>query len=118
MRDFNVVVTLRGRGGADYRKAVRLLRRLGTVAPSGFFNVLLMKAVDERAFLEGLRTYATEDAELLAGCLSRALPLEHTFHFESPDDFDAKAKEVVLGLVPALHGKSFHVRIHRRGFKG
>lgn len=118
MQDFNVVVTLRSRGGAPYGKAVHLLKRFGPVARSEFFNVLLMKTADQRAFLEALRGLAADDPELFEACLSRALPVARTFHFDSPEAFEARAREAVLELVPALAGKSFHVRVHRRGFKG
>ena len=41
-----------------------------------------------------------------------------TFSFQSPEEFEPKAKEAVLYCLPSLAGKSFHVRMHRRGFKG
>lgn len=54
--DFNVVVPLRSRGGKPYGKAAHVLNRFGPVARSAFFGV----------------------------CLSRALAVARTFHFDSP----------------------------------
>ncbi|MGW8273054.1 MAG: THUMP domain-containing protein, partial [Thermodesulfovibrionales bacterium] len=38
--------------------------------------------------------------------------------FQSADEFETQAADAVRGFAPAISGKSFHVRIHRRGFKG
>lgn len=114
MKDWNVVVTLRGR---QFGRSVNLLRRFGEVASSGFFNVLLMRVDDAEAFLEHLRTRADEEAELLS-LVARVMPVTQTFVFQNREEFEAHAKEAVQGFVPALAGKAFHVRVHRRGFKG
>lgn len=37
--------------------------------------------------------------------------------FQSPEEFEAKAREAVGSWLTRLAGKSFHVRLHRRGFK-
>ncbi len=50
--------------------------------------------------------------------LSQTPPVTATFSFQSPEEFETKAKEAVLPWVENLAGKSFHVRMHRRGFKG
>jgi tRNA(Ser,Leu) C12 N-acetylase TAN1 len=114
MRDWNVVVTVRGN---QFRQALRLLRPHGRVAGSGFFNVLLMQVDDPGAFLEALRARAEQDPGSVA-CLARVTPVDHTFGFHSVEEFETHAREAVQDYVPALAGKSFHVRVHRRGFKG
>ena len=114
MKDWNVVVTLRGR---EFGRALGYLRRFGEVAPSGFFNVLVMKVEDPRAFLEYLRAQAVQFPESVR-FLARVTPVARTFAFHSSEEFESRAKEVLEELAPALAGKSFHVRVHRRGFKG
>jgi tRNA(Ser,Leu) C12 N-acetylase TAN1 len=114
MKDWNVVVTLRGR---EFGRALGYLRRFGDVAPSGFFNVLVMKVEDPRAFLEHLRAQA-EQAPDSVRFLARVTPVDRTFAFHSTEEFESHAKEALREVAPALAGKSFHVRVHRRGFKG
>jgi tRNA(Ser,Leu) C12 N-acetylase TAN1 len=53
----------------------------------------------------------------LLNLISRIVPGTITFDFQSPVEFEAHAKDAVVQLAPALVGKRFHVRIHRRGFK-
>ena len=50
--------------------------------------------------------------------LSKLIPVTATFSFQSPGEFEEKAKGIVLAWVPELEGKGFHVRMRRRGFKG
>jgi tRNA(Ser,Leu) C12 N-acetylase TAN1 len=114
MKDWNVVVTLNGR---EFGRALGYLRRFGEVAPSGFFNVLVMKVADPRGFLEHLRAQA-EQAPDSVRFLAHVTPIDRSFTFHSTEEFESRAKEALQGLAPALAGKSFHVRIHRRGFKG
>lgn len=111
MHDWNVVVTVRD---GTMGKARRMLRRFGHADRSGFFNVLVMRVDDARGMLERLRG----ELETSGSVLSRVVPASSTFDFASPEEFVAKAGSAVDGLVPALAGKSFHVRVHRRGYKG
>ena len=114
MRDWNVVVTLNGR---EFGRALGYLRRFGEVAPSGFFNVLVMKVADPRGFLAHLRAQAEQSPDSVR-FLARVTPVDRTFAFHSTEEFESHAKEALRELAPALAGKSFHVRVHRRGFKG
>jgi tRNA(Ser,Leu) C12 N-acetylase TAN1 len=114
MIDWNVVVTI-NEGGL--RQAFALLGHCGTVRKTVFFNVLVMNVPDQHALLEDLRAKASENPELLSP-ISRLIPVTRTFLFQSPEEFEAKAKEAVLTWVPELFGMSFHVRMHRRGFRG
>jgi tRNA(Ser,Leu) C12 N-acetylase TAN1 len=76
-----------------------------------------MRVDDLRAFLEGFDALVAKD-ESLANSISRVVPVTHTFQFQSPEEFERKAWEIAREWVPALKGASFHVRMHRRGFKG
>jgi tRNA(Ser,Leu) C12 N-acetylase TAN1 len=44
--------------------------------------------------------------------------MAQTFSFHTPAEFELRATEALQDFVPTLAGKSFHVRVHRRGFKG
>lgn len=114
MKDWNVVVSVRER---RLPQAFELLEEYGLVRKTDFFNVLVMKVDDVRELLEALRKRLVKDPASLS-CVSRLVPVTHTFSFQSPEDFEAKAKETVSTWVPELAGRSFHVRMRRRGFKG
>lgn len=45
------------------------------------------------------------------------MPATGLFQFQSAEEFEAKARDIVLGWRSKLSGKSFRVRVHRRGFK-
>ncbi|HEY3444823.1 MAG TPA: THUMP domain-containing protein [Myxococcales bacterium] len=115
MRDWNVVITLRG----QMARALRQLRRLslGPVSVSRFLDVLVMKADDPHAVLRALDEKVAQEPQQHA-FLSHVFPCDQTFTFRSPEEFEAKAQEDATRYAGALAGKSFHVRIHRRGFKG
>lgn len=114
MRDWNVLVTVNAGG---WKAALRLLRSLGRVAETQFYNVLLVHVDDPRAFLDALQELAVRDPGAVA-CLARVAPVETIFTFSSAEEFEARARAATASYAPALAGKSFHVRIHRRGFKG
>lgn len=114
MFHWNVVVNLHEHG---FRRAFRILQGLGAVYTTEFLNVLVMEVSNIPRFLETLNTWLTEEPSL-AKLLSRVVPVTSTFSFQSPSEFENKAKEAVLSWLPNLTGKSFHVRMHRRGFKG
>ncbi|MDJ0591652.1 MAG: THUMP domain-containing protein [Pleurocapsa sp. MO_226.B13] len=114
MFHWNVVVNLHEHG---FRRAFNLLQGLGAVYTTEFLNVLVMEVSNIPRFLETLNTWVSDDPSLLK-LISRIVPVTTTFSFQSPAEFETKAKEAVLYLLPSLAGKSFHVRMHRRGFKG
>ena len=114
MRDWNVLATAREGG---FARARRLLAGLGQVAETRFYNVLLARVSDPRALLPRLSELAAADPGSVA-CLARVAPVDRTFAFQTAEEFLARAREAVLELLPALGGRSFHVRVHRRGFKG
>lgn len=114
MRDWNVLVTAREGG---FARARRLLSGLGEVAETRFYNVLLARVPDARGLLQRLADLAAADAGAVA-CLARVAPADRTFTFQSAAEFLDRAREAVLALAPALAGRSFHLRVRRRGFKG
>jgi len=114
MQEWNVVINLNER---VRRQAYSKLDIFGPTRKTGFFNVLLMKVDDLPGMLETMRAWTLEDPQSLS-FLSRVIPATRTFVFQSPEEFEARAKEAVLQWAPALAGKGFHVRMRRRGFKG
>jgi tRNA(Ser,Leu) C12 N-acetylase TAN1 len=99
------------------REAVESLHRFGPVAKTEFYNVLVVKADDPQAMLDTLVEEQLSDPRRYAW-IGRVVPVKEGFLFQSPDEFDAKARERLRALLPNLAGKRFHVRLHRRGFKG
>jgi tRNA(Ser,Leu) C12 N-acetylase TAN1 len=114
MQEWNVVVTVQDEG---YNRARKLLERFGPVGRTDFFNVLLMRVADHREFLEQLREEGEREPGALC-CLAKVVPVLQSFSFQTPAEFEEKARQAVTAWLPALQGKSFHVRMHRRGFKG
>ena len=114
MRDWNVVISVRERG---FRPAFELLEELGPVAKTDFYNILVMKVDNIRNFLETLREWVQEDTHILS-LISRVMPVIQTFNFQSADEFEEKATEAASKWVSMLADRNFHVRMHRRGFKG
>ncbi len=114
MFHWNVVVNLHEH---SFRRAFELLQGLGAVYTTEFLNVLVMEVSNIPRFLETLNAWVSDDPSLLK-IISRVVPVTSTFSFQSPEEFETKAKEVVMYWLPLLAGKNFHVRMHRRGFKG
>jgi tRNA(Ser,Leu) C12 N-acetylase TAN1 len=114
MHEWNVVVSVRDR---NYKRARHLLENFGLVSRTGFYNVLVLKVDNITHMLEVLRERVATDDKTRAS-LAHVMPVTRSFSFQTPEEFEAKAKEAVLPWLPELAGKGFHVRIHRRGFKG
>jgi len=115
MKDWNVVVTAYDAQGR--RAAKRSLREFGAVEQSEFFNVLVMRVPDVASFVEDFAAFVGENLDVLND-IARLLPAKETFDFSTAEEFEAKAKEIVLGWAQELAGKSFYARIHRRGLRG
>ena len=101
----------------EFRQARELLSRFGDVRGSDYRNVLVMNVGDVIAFLEAVHGTLVTDASL-ANAVSRIVPVTRGFRFQSPEEFEDRARGVVSEWVRDLAGKRFHVRMHRRGFKG
>lgn len=114
MLEWNAVVTVHDEG---YDEARRLLGRFGLVAKTDFFNVLVMQVPDYRQLMEELLEVGEQDPAVLQP-LARVVPVIQTFGFQSPAEFEERSRLAVAAWLPVLAGKSFHVRMHRRGFKG
>jgi tRNA(Ser,Leu) C12 N-acetylase TAN1 len=113
MENWNVVISVYQSG---YRRAIRMLRDLGAVQRSPYHNVLVMAADDPLALLEIIET-AAESKPALYDAISRVAPAMRCFDFHSVEEFNEKARSILLEWAPRLAGKSFHIRLHRRGFK-
>ena len=114
MRDWNVVISLHA---GRFHQALQRLRQLGSVNRTDFFNVLVMRVDDIERFLETLQLHMAEDPQLVAS-VARVAPLTQTFNFQTVEAFETQAREAILKWTPDLAGKRFHIRMHRRGFKG
>lgn len=115
MKDWNVVVTVYDARGR--RAAKRALRVFGSVRSTDFFNVLAMRVADVGSFVEDFATHVDEDKALLND-IARLLPAQNTFDFATVEEFESKARDIVLAWSRELVGKTFHVRLNRRGLKG
>ncbi len=114
MQDWNVVVTVTEGG---FVIGIRFLERFGEVSRTDYFNVLVMKAVDIRALMEAIRETMAMGADE-PFFLSRVVPVTRKFNFQSREEFEKAIKPLITNWAQELAGKGFHVRVHRRGFKG
>ena len=114
MLDWNVVVTAHEH---RYRHARELLAPMGELCDTDFYNVLVMRVAEPQGFLATLdhRLQAFPEA---ASSLARVLPVTETFSYQTPQEFELKAAVAVRAWLAQLAGTRFHVRMHRRGFKG
>jgi tRNA(Ser,Leu) C12 N-acetylase TAN1 len=111
--DWNVVVTL---SEATFREVHELLSKWGMVRRTPYYKVVAMTVEDPTAFLAAF-TAAARDAPGLFNYVAHLAPAQLSFDFDSAEDFEARAREIVLAWAPKLEGKSFYIRLHRRGFK-
>ena len=114
MVDWNVVVTTHER---RYRHAREFLRPMGEISDTDFYNVLVMRVDDPVLFLDTLEHELTAQPACRV-MLSRVLPVTERFRFQSPQEFERKSTQAALALLTRFGGGRFHVRMHRRGFKG
>ncbi|GKT10639.1 THUMP domain-containing protein [Desulforhabdus sp. TSK] len=114
MRDWNVLITVHEKA---YGWVRNLLSEFGPVERTEFFNVLILQCPDVEELLQRLNEKITAEPGTL-NFLARLIPVTETFSFQTQEEFERKARESVLSFVEKLGGKSFHVRMHRRGFKG
>ena len=112
--DWNVIVTL---AEPTFRIARKLLARWGQLRRTDYYNVAVMAVANAASFLREFSAAVTESPGIL-NAMSHVVPFEHMFEFKDAAEFEAKSREIALSYVPKLAGKSFHVRLHRRGLKG
>ena len=112
--DWNVIVTL---PEATFPEARKFLRRWGEVHRTGYFHVLTLTVEDIESFLPEVAKVIEEKPGTF-NILSHIIPAQRTFTFATAEEFEAKARDIAILWAPMLAGKSFHVRLHRRGLKG
>lgn len=113
MNDWNAVITVREGG---FVTACTFLGPFGQVRKTDFFNTLVMRVADPFQLLAELQGFADNPA--IAGWLSRFMPMQQRFSYQSVEGFEQHCREAVLEWLPRLANARFHVRMHRRGFKG
>ena len=114
MRDWNVVATIHE---GHFKAALQFLRTFGELGKTDYFNVLVVKVDDIQRLLDDLR-WEFQAAPGLQHVVSRIVPIGVSFDFQEPAEFEANVRQAVTRWLPKLAGASFHVRMHRRGFKG
>lgn len=114
MQEWNAVISVKEGG---FKRALKVFGDFGEVKRTEFYNILTMRAGDIQGMLDALREKMEQEPGFLE-FLSRLIPVSNTFIFNSSEEFESKARETVEAWAPRLAGKRFHVRIHRRGFKG
>ena len=112
--DWNVIVTL---SEPTFRIANKLLARWGQLRRTEHHNVAVMAVADPASFLREF-VAAVDESPGILNAMSHVVPFEHVFAFKNAAEFEAKSREIALSYVPQLAGKSFHVRLRRRGLKG
>lgn len=112
--DWNVVVTVAEEG---FRDAVKMLAKWGNVKRTPYYNVLGLRVANPGSFLDDFAAAVAASPGIL-NFVSHVVPAQETFDFSTAEEFETQARAIALGWVPKLGGKSFHVRLHRRGLKG
>jgi tRNA(Ser,Leu) C12 N-acetylase TAN1 len=111
VKDWNVIVTIYREG---LQRALRALQDIGPTDSSPYHNVLVMK-VDEPLKVLDTVERLTDARPALYDAIARVAPAMRSFQFQSTDAFEAAVNSTVLEWLPMLAGRSFHVRLHRRG---
>lgn len=114
MHDWNAVITVREGG---FVPACRLLEPFGQVRKTEFFNTLVMRADDPFGLLAELQGQIAGNPDI-AAWVSRFMPMQRRFSFQFVAEFELRSQEAVLEWLPRLANSRFHLRMHRRGFKG
>ncbi len=109
--DWNVVVSIYPEG---FKRALRALARYGHVEPSSYYNVLVMSVDDPLQMLAAVEQQ-TEQNPALYDAIARVAPAMRSCEFHTAGEFLERAKLIALEWASDLAGKTFHVRIHRRG---
>jgi tRNA(Ser,Leu) C12 N-acetylase TAN1 len=112
-RRWNVVVTSREGVRRRLRRALAGLVRLER---SGFRGVFVARVDDPQALLAAVEELRAA-RPALDQWLGKIIPVERTFAVD-PATFAARLQQEGAHFVDRLAGRSFHVRIERRGHKG
>jgi tRNA(Ser,Leu) C12 N-acetylase TAN1 len=90
---------------------------LGSATPTDFHNVLVVQVEDPERFVEQLALWVEREPGLL-NTIAHVFVAQVSFFFDDEDAFEAEARHALVERLDELVGKSFHLRVHRRGFKG
>ena len=93
------------------------LRALARFRRGGFPNVLVGTVENPRAFLETLRD-AHASSPVIHAALGKAIPIDRMVRFADPATFIDDVTATLTPLVDRLVGRTFFVRVFRRGFRG
>jgi tRNA(Ser,Leu) C12 N-acetylase TAN1 len=88
----------------------------GEAERSPYHNVLVMAVEDPLALLEAVEQ-KTREVPALYDAISRVAPAMNTFDFHSVEEFKESTRSLLMEWLAHLEGRSFHVRLHTRGFK-
>jgi len=94
-----------------------VLRSLARFRRGGFPNVLVATVDDPWTFLGTLRD-AYERGPVLRSALGKAIPIERTVRLSDPAAFVDEVAALLEPLAKRLVGRTFFVRVFRRGFRG
>jgi len=103
MRDWNAVITVHEGG---FVPACRLLEPFGTVRKTEFFNTLVMRAADPFRLMADLHGQLAGNP-VIADWISRFMPLQQLFNFQSVAEFELRSREAVLAWLPRLANARF-----------
>ena len=109
--DWNLVVTAHGGRRHDLVHALRPIVRLRR---AGYSEVLIGRTADVEACFAAIA--ARTDEIFATEVLARVVPVTRTFMIAS--EIEAQLVVETAALLDELAGKSFHVRVERRGQKG
>jgi tRNA(Ser,Leu) C12 N-acetylase TAN1 len=110
--DWNLVATAHGGRRHDLVYALRPIVRLRR---AGYAEVLLGRTDDLEGCLAQIRERADADPTFAAEVLARVVPVTRTFALAA--DVEAQLRAETAAFLDALVGKTFHVRVERRGHK-
>ncbi len=110
---WNVLVTSRQGGQRRLRNALRRLVRLRL---SGFRNVLIGHVDDLETLFTGIADLR-ERYPRVEEWLGKVVPIERTFVLDASAALD-QLRQQTAPLLDRLEGRTFHVRLERRGHKG
>lgn len=114
MRDWNVVVTVHEQ---HYRRCREVLGEFASVSKTPFYNVLVMRVEAPEPLFDWLNAIAHQFPQDVAG-IARVVPATTVFDFQTPEEFEAALTHAAEPWIRRLAAATFHVRMHRRGFKG
>jgi tRNA(Ser,Leu) C12 N-acetylase TAN1 len=110
--DWNLVVTARSGRRSDLAYALRPVVKL---KHAGFPDVSIGRAADVEACLAAIAARA-DDRQLVPDVLARVVPVARTFLVDATE-LESQLLAETASCVDALVGRSFHVRVERRGQK-